>query len=271
MLIALFASLALQPPIPTEAPEIVAALTQDVVEIREDFSGTELIIFGATSGLTLEDEIVVVLRGPDQDIRVMEKRRNFGIWMNSAPAEFTQVPSYYAIASSRPIELIADSAALARYNIGLDHLLRTAQPNEIGTMSGLEEVDGSVPRELPPMDQDDLETLAPYREAIMRTATRDALFAEASTGVEILNGGLFVAHMALPPRTPIGEYTAEFYLFRNGRAVDSSVSPMEVRKAGLERIIYEFAHQAPIMYGLFCVALAVLFGWGANAIFSRRG
>lgn len=271
MFFALIASVVLQQPMPSAAPEIVAALTQDVVEIREDFSGTDLIIFGATSGLTLDDEIVVVLRGPDQDLRVMEKRRNFGIWMNSAPAEFTQVPSYYAIASSRPIDLIADAAALARHNIGLDHLLREGQPDEIGTMSGSMEEEDVPIRELPQLDRTEIEALAPYREAIMRTATREGLFAEASTGVEILNGGLFVVHMALPPRTPIGEYTAEFYLFRNGRAVDSSVSPMEVRKAGLERILYEFAHQAPIRYGLFCVALAMLFGWGANAIFSRRG
>ena len=101
-------------------------------------------------------------------------------------------------------------------------------------------------------------------------AQRDGLFAEMPMGVEILDGGLFRARIALPPRTPVGDYTAEFYLFRNDRAVASRVSTLRVEKAGLERIIFDFAHRAPIIYGLFAVALAMLAGWAANAIFARR-
>ena len=48
----------------SEPPSIVAALTHETVEIREDFSGQELVLYGATRGMTIQDEIVVVLRGP---------------------------------------------------------------------------------------------------------------------------------------------------------------------------------------------------------------
>ena len=90
MIGALLVSLALQgqPTLLTsEPPSIVAALTHETVEIREDFSGQELVLYGATRGMTIQDEIVVVLRGPARDLRVMEKQRTFGIWINSIDSD----------------------------------------------------------------------------------------------------------------------------------------------------------------------------------------
>jgi uncharacterized protein (TIGR02186 family) len=256
MFATLLFALVFQPNTGSEAPGIVAALTQETVEIREDFDGTELVIFGATRGLALTDEIVVILRGPDRDLRVMRKARNFGIWMNTAPVEFNGVPSYYAIASSRPMGEFADIEGFQREGIGLEYLLTEGE----NTQTGFGE---NTPGSLSVMAVE-------YSTAVAEAARRDALYAEAPNGVEILDGGLFRARIALPPRTPVGDYIAEFYLFRNGRAIASRTSPLRVEKAGLERVVFEFAHQSPMIYGLFCVALAMLFGWIADAIFNRR-
>jgi uncharacterized protein (TIGR02186 family) len=256
MLATLLFALVLQPLTGNEAPGIVAALTQETVEIREDFDGTELVIFGATRGLTLTDEIVVILRGPDRDLRVMRKARNFGIWMNTEPVEFNGVPSYYAIASSRPMDEFADPEGFHREGIGLEYLLTEGEDTQV-------DASAPTPASLPAMTLE-------YSRAVAEAARRDALYAEAPNGVVILDGGLFRARIALPPRTPVGDYIAEFYLFRNGRAVASRTSPLRVEKAGFERVMFQFAHQSPIIYGLFCVALAMLFGWIADAIFSRR-
>ena len=245
MLAALLFSIMVQQPFTSEAPSIVAALTYETVEIREDFAGTELVLYGATRGLTLQDEIVVVLRGPAQDVRVMRKQRNFGIWMNTAPAVFVDTPSYYSIASSRPISDIADPDALMRNQIGLDNLL--ASENSMS-------------------DQ----MLTEYRNAIARTAGREERFAQAPNGVEVLDGGLFRATINLPPLTPVGDYTAEVYLFRDGRPIASRSSSLTVEKAGIERLLYEFANNAPIFYGLFCVILAMLSGYIAAVLFGRR-
>jgi uncharacterized protein (TIGR02186 family) len=256
MFAALLFAIAMQPVTGNEAPGIVAALTQETVEIREDFAGTELVIFGATRGLTLTDEIVVILRGPGRDLRVMRKARNFGIWMNTAPVQFSDVPSYYAIASSRPLSEFADPASFQREGIGLEYLLSEGEDTRTDSTAESAEIPPTMTVE--------------YSSAVAEAARRDALYAEAPNGVEILGGGLFRARIALPPQTPVGDYIAEFYLFRNGRAVASRTSPLRVEKAGLERVMFQFAHQAPMIYGLFCVALAMLFGWIADAIFSRR-
>lgn len=248
-MILLALALMLQANIPNEAPGIMAALTQETVEIRENFAGTSLVLYGATRGLTLRDEIVVVLRGPNQDLRVMRKRRSFGIWVNAAPIEFDTVPSYYAIASSLPLDVIAPPEALARNGIGLETLLEpTPDANH-------EPPDESV--------------VASYRAAVLRAGGRHALYAETPGGVDVLDGGLFRAVLKLPPRTPVGNYNAEVYLFRDGRPVASRTTSLRVEKAGFERVVYEFAHDAPMIYGLFCVALAMLAGYLASVLFGR--
>lgn len=252
MIVAILSALLLQgqpPALATEPPSIVAALTHETVEIREDFSGQELVLYGATRGLTIQDEIVVVLRGPGRDLRVMQKARTFGIWVNSAPLEFQDIPSYYAIATSLPLEDIATPENLADGGIGLQATLAI----RAGPTAARAE-----------------RNIRPYLEAIERAGKRNALFAEGQRGVEILDGGLFRATLRLPPLTPVGNYVAEVYLFRDGRAVASRTASLRVEKAGMERLIFEFAHDLPWLYGLFCVALAMAAGYLANVVFSRR-
>ena len=254
MLDALILALALQGQqtvIQTEAPSIVAALTHETVEIREDFVGQELVLYGATRGLTIQDEIVVVLRGPAYDLRVMRKARNFGVWVNSDPLVFADVPSYYAIATSLPLENIASEAELADSRIGLPSLF-ARQPEE---------------SEIAALPQD---TVLPYLQAIARAGERQNLYEEAQRGVEVLDGGLFRATISLPPLTPVGDYVADVYLFREGRVIASRSAALRVEKAGLERFIYDFAQTLPWLYGLFCVLLAVLAGYLADLIFNRR-
>lgn len=250
MLTGLILGLALQaqPQFATEAPGIVAALTHETVEIREDFDGMELVLYGATRGMTIQDEVVVVLRGPGRELRVMEKARNFGIWVNSAPREFENIPSYYAIATSLPLTDIATHEQLNGSGIGLTATLESN--------AGDTTTDG---------DQAD-----PYLAAIARAGLRDNVYAEAQRGVEILDGGLFRATIALPPLTPVGNYVAEVYLFRDGRPIASRSTSLRVEKAGIERFVYELAHDRPMLYGLLCVFIAMIAGYAANLAFSRR-
>jgi len=243
-------SLQVQPQIATEAPGIVAALTHETVEIREDFAGMELVLYGATRGMTIQDEVVVVLRGPGRELRVMEKARNFGIWVNSAPREFEDIPSYYAIATSLPLSDIATPEQLAGSGIGLAATLEGTADDTGAPIAG---------------DQPD-----PYLAAIARAGQRDNVYAEAQRGVEILDGGLFRATIALPPLTPVGNYVAEVYLFRGGRPIASRSTSLRVEKAGIERFVYEFAHDRPTIYGLFCVFIAMIAGYAANLAFNRR-
>ena len=62
------------------------------------------------------------MKGPTQSILVREKEKVAGIWVNADAAALSSAPSFYAIASSRPIERIVDERTRAIYELGLDSL-----------------------------------------------------------------------------------------------------------------------------------------------------
>ncbi|MEO1038826.1 MAG: TIGR02186 family protein [Pseudomonadota bacterium] len=267
-LLALLAALAAAPVFAKAPPEgappetdIVAALTQEVVEIRSNFDGAELVLYGAARGLREGDDITVVVRGPERDLRVMRKQRSFGIWINRAPVRFESVPGYYAVAATRPLSEFATFTALRRNEIGADHLRLSAPETErTETRFGVADVRVS-----------DLGAeIVDYRDAIIRAKADEGLIAERAGGVELLDGGLFRAQVILPPTTPVGEYAADVYLFRDGVPIASRRTTLNVQKAGVERAIYDLAHNQPALYGLLAVIFAALAGWAAAEVFRRR-
>ena len=186
---------------------IVAALTQEVVEIRSNFTGASFLVYGAVTGLAEGDDIVVVVRGPQEDLRVMRKIRTLGIWINRAPIAFDDIYGYYAVASTRSLSQFATFSSLRREGIGMEHLRLSAPAHEREeTRFG---VGGVVVTELGA-------EIVDYRRAIVRNRAREGLYVESPGGVEILDGGLFRAGVRLPPVTPVGEYALDIYLFRDG-------------------------------------------------------
>ena len=239
---------------------ISAALTQDVVEIRSNFAGAELTLFGAAAGLEPDDDIVMVVRGPQRDLRVMRKQRVAGIWVNAAPVRFESVPSFYALASTRPLDAFATFSALRRNSIGMEHLRLSAPETErTETRFGVTGVRVSE------LGAD----IVDYRAAVVRNKARQDLYVEAPGGVEVIENGLFAARLYLPAVTPTGVYDAEVYLFRGGEPIARWSQTLEVVKAGAERAIYDLAHDHPVVYGVLAVIMAVLAGWVA-AVFGRR-
>jgi len=109
------------------APVLVPDVSQDKISIRGDFTGAQLLLFGAITyppGTQNRDraDIVVVLKGPVESIVLREKQQVAGIWINAASSEFRSAPGYYAVASSRPIEEIVDDKTADIYELGLGHL-----------------------------------------------------------------------------------------------------------------------------------------------------
>ena len=63
-----------------------------------------------------------MLRGPVQPILVREKEKIAGIWMNADSNRFRSAPSFYAVASSRPIGDLVDERTAAIYELGVHNL-----------------------------------------------------------------------------------------------------------------------------------------------------
>ena len=234
-------------------PVLVPDVSQRDIEIAYSFTGAELLLFGAIlypGGHATERgekpaDIVVVVKGPTQSVQVREKEKVAGIWVNAERMRYRSAPGFYAIASSRPIEKIVDERTRAIYELGVDSLQ-------------LSPASGAAP-----------EVQARFDKGMEDLRARAGLYYEAPGAVEITDGVLYRARLAIPARVPIGKFTAETFLIRDGRVLAAAVRPIEIRKSGFERFVAHSADHYSVIYGIVAVALSILFGWGAGVLWKR--
>jgi uncharacterized protein (TIGR02186 family) len=224
---------------------LVSGLSQDVVEISSTYTGTDLTVFGAIErpGDAAKSDIVVVVRGPGAAMTVRRKDRFAGIWINNARARLVGLPSYYFLASTRPLEQIAPGDTLRRYDLGLDNL----RPETALS-------DGAI---------------MPFVRALVRAERKKGLYSQDSAGVEMLSPTLFRTSIPVPAAVPRGSYVVQVYLFRDGTVVSAQSTPLYVDQTGFERRLYDVAHEWPLSYGLLTVLMAVLLGWVSSLFFRR--
>jgi uncharacterized protein (TIGR02186 family) len=230
-------------------PILVPEVSQHDIRVRQGFTGTELLLFGAVldpaGGRSREPyDIIVVLKGPTQPILVREKAKRLGIWLNADSTAFRSAPSFFAVASSRPVGHIVDERTAAIFELGLDFL------------------------QLSPTGAIDPEEQARFTAGLVDLRSREGLYQEQADGVTISNGVLYQARIAIPSNVVTGNYTAETFAITRGRVVASAVAELEVRKTGFERLVAQQAEQSSVLYGLFAVALSVLMGWIAGRVFA---
>lgn len=231
-------------------PILVPEVSQHEVEVRQGFTGTELLLYGAIldpSGVRAgrNYDIVVILKGPTRSIVVREKTRLAGIWVNGASGEYRSAPGYYAVASSRPIDKIVDTRTAAIYEMGLSSL----QLSPIGT------IDPNKQRR--------------FADGLVGLMAADGLYQQNDGAVTISEQVLYQARIRLPSSVPVGRYTAETLAVSRGRVVASATAHVNVSKRGFERGIAEFADQLGLLYGLLATAIAVGMGLAAGRIFAR--
>jgi len=236
-----FAFLALLGARPAAAEPLIADLSNHLIAITTGFSGTDVLMFGATDG---PGDIVVTVRGPATDIAVRRKARVFGVWVNADTLDFGSVPAYYAIASNRPIDDFLAPPLQVRQRIGLDNLmisLPTADPAEVET----------------------------FRRALIRVKQRQALFGETVGRVSFLGNQLFRTELHFPSNVPVGSYLVEVLLIRDGAVVSAQTTPLVISKIGIGAEIFRFAHTHSFGYGAGAILAALLLGWTAYLGFRR--
>lgn len=230
-------------------PILVPEVSQHEVQVRQGFTGTELLLFGAI--MTPEGtragqdyDIVVVLKGPTRSIVLREKQRIAGIWVNADSAEFRSAPTFFGLASSRPIDRIVDDKTAAIYELGLDWL----QLSPIGAFE--------------PKEQQR------FASGLVDLMRRDGLYKEDTKAVSVSEQVLYQARITLPSNVQTGTYTAETFAITRGEVVASAIARVEVRKVGFERAVAQFADRQSFFYGLLAVAMSVGMGFVAGRLFA---
>jgi len=112
--------------------------------------------------------------------------------------------------------------------------------------------------------------LKDFERGLIDLRRRNQLYVEYPRGVEISEGVLYRARIAIPAQVPVGTYTAETFLIRDGRVIAGAAREIRIEKLGFEGFIAEAAERWSLAYGLVAVALSLLLGWAASAFFQRR-
>jgi uncharacterized protein (TIGR02186 family) len=231
-------------------PKLVPDVSQRRIDIIYSFTGAELLLFGAIiypNGRIPKDgaEIAVVIKGPAEAITLREKQKIAGIWLNADSARFRSVPSFYAVAASRPIDKLVDKRTAAIYELGIENIQ-------------LSPASGAAPEEQ-----------RRFERGLVDLKRRHGLYGEARNAVEISEGVLYRARIAIPARVPVGKYTAETFLIQDGRVVAGATRTIDIDKSGFERFVAAAAQSWSFTYGLVAVAVSLLLGWAAGVGFRR--
>jgi uncharacterized protein (TIGR02186 family) len=232
---------------PPPSDEVVSDISTREIAIKPNFAGIEILIFGGVdfstrpAPNTATYDVIVVVRAPDQAIVARRKRRMVGIWVNGRGQTFPAVPGFYAVLSTRPLRAITSEETLKSLGIGLGNL-------DFGTGAKGDKNE------------------AAFRSAVIDLKERQKLFQVDDDGVAFIGRSLFRTSVDLPANVPIGRYTADVYLFRDGQIVSQNQSTLKVNKVGFEQVVYLLAFRYPFIYGLIAVVIAViagLIGWVA--------
>lgn len=231
----------------SEDPILVPDISQHEIVLRQGFTGATLLLYGAVLDPADSDaqyDVVVVLKGPTEPILLREKERIFGIWVNSEETAYRSVPSFYAMASSRPVLEIVDERTAAIYELGLQYL------------------------QLSPSGSIDTSEQQRFAEGLVDLRQRQGLYAQYDMGVEISEGVLYRADIPIPSNVVSGRYVAETFAIYDGRVISSATSEVQVFKEGFELGVEEAANDYSFFYGLFAVGLSVAMGFAAGRLFT---
>ena len=239
--------------------DIAIALTDERVEVDTGFTGARLTLFGAVSGVDdpATVDIIAIVRGPETEflIRKMEQRNL--IWAPGAPRHVENAPGLYISSATRAINDIVPLPDQAAFRLGADHLtISVSQRNA--------SADDARNRAGDPPLSDEL-----YRNAFLTEIEDLGLYRDTVGGVEFKKGGLFAVNVDLPATTPVGDYDVAVYLYQDGLLLGQDAAQLSVNKVGLERQIYDLAHDRPVTYGLLCVAMSLFAGWIASVAFRK--
>jgi uncharacterized protein (TIGR02186 family) len=225
-----------------EEPLVVAPATSQV-DISTDFTGADVKAMGAMSG---PGDLIVKLVGPKQEATLSRETKLGPFWVEGDTVKMEDAPSLLFLYATAPIATILPLAEQQKYGLLLE----------------------GVPVRIEPQLQahvgDD------WRKAFFRLKERQGYYHEDDRAIRVFGNRLFIADMRLPGDLQVGTYTIETLLVRSGKVVGHTVGSFSVRLSGIERWIWNAAHDHAWLFGSVFTLAAMLLGLALNAIPYRR-
>jgi uncharacterized protein (TIGR02186 family) len=240
---------------PGARESVQADVSARTVSVTSSFNGTEIVIFGAVDNSQQPSaesgyyDVVIVVEGVPGRVVARRKNNVAGLWLNTSSATFDAVPSYYAVASTRPLDEIASEEFRASHGIGFQHLRLTPAFGQAQALSS--------------------EDLKEFREAVIRLKQKEGLYVQDPYSVAFIGRSLFRSAIELPANVTVGPFTTRVFLFRDEKLLSQYSVRLTLEREGLERYLHSFAFGYPTLYGLMTVAIAVAAGLLASTVFRK--
>jgi len=227
---------------PVRAQSLLTGVSSNLISITSNFTGTELVLFGR---IDQPGNVIIVIRGPEIPVVVRRKERKAGIWVNSESITFDGVPGFYSVYANDEIQHVTSHTLRSRLQIGAENLV------------------------VRPRDEIDETDALPYKDALIRDRLEVGLFQEDVGNVTFLGKQLFHTKLAFPANVPVGTYTIQVYLVSDDVVIAAQSTPLFIAKSGVERELFDFAHNQPFLYGIAAIVVALFSGWLAATIFRK--
>lgn len=233
---------------PVVAEEIVLGLSQDRVAITTQFDGSDILVFGAIKRDTPVPDgsplhVIVAVQGPLAPVVVRRKANRFGIWVNTDAVEVDAAPSFYAVATTAPLDDVLSATEDLRNKISINRAIRS-----VGA----------------PMTIENPQT---FTDAVIRIRQNAGLYQLLEGQVALDEDTLFRTSIRMPANLTEGDYRTRIFLTRDRSVIATYETQIDVRKVGLERVLFTMSRERPVQYGLMSLAIAIAAGWGASAAF----
>ena len=225
--------------------KMTAEVSSEMVQINTGFDGMNLLLFGTTNEA---DDIIIVIKGPRETNIIRKKTRVAGIWVNTGKVTIENVPTFYAIASTRPLTQITAKSVLKINEIGAENISTNILENS---------------------DENTIAASDEYMGALVRLKNRNGLYVADPVKIALIKNQLFRANINFPANVSTGKYTAQIYSFKNGLLIDVINKPILVKKVGIGADVFRLAHSHSAAYGIIAILIAVASGWIAAAIFRK--
>ena len=216
---------------------LIAGFLDNNINIDVGFTGKKLSYFGA---IDIQGDLVIIVTGPRKKIKVFKKEKKIWFWINSSSRIFADVPSYYFVATSRPLNQMKNDSFLKINQIGLENL----------RFEGAEEIE-EIER-------------AKWRNGIIDSMKKMGNYFSKNGNIDIIDEHLFKTEISFPSDIAEGVYIVDSLLLKNDSVIGSNRSFINVSKSGLGEKVYLFATEKGLLYGIFAVIAAMLFGFSVN-------
>ena len=225
------------------AEEVYFDLSEDNIEIKTDFDGKEIIIFGL---LQDSHDTLLTIKGPLSKMKIQKKERYFGVWINNKQITYSKIPTLFFLSASSKIDEILPNSIQINNDLNFDKILnnKTFDQNFIF--------------------KNDQKT---WNENFVRLKKKQLFYKEFE--MKIFKDKLFQTSVFFPPNTIPGIYNVDIYYIKHDTIMSKDQKKIIVKKTGIGSDIYEFARNNAATYGFFVIIFSVLSGLIAATLFRR--